>query len=1380
MREYKTSTVSSVSERYPTAMITDIEYSMLTQSNIEAIKTVTITREKFQNSNEREDGTLLDRRFGAQENEMCMVCNQVQTACIGHFGVIMSNVPYVIPSTSKILFSILNLFCQNCGYIKNKDLYKLTDDDIKKLDGMTLVERKSILKLNNIKSSCYNCHNKEYHKYKLLDGYIVVDKQSKSGTMEYISNHKLFAFVEKISTRMVNMLGISHKMTDFFYYKYVPVPPINIRPNKANIADDLTVALRAFSNYNDSVKGRVDPKELVEYTARSQMLLCTYDNSEHYAVTKNKTPYKSLITSQKGKDNRARANLQARRTDYNGRTVIGPSPVMYGYLKIPQFLVDDALHNTRVYVNNSNMEILQKHIDEENPDYTSYWDSERKEHIFFTRNTTRTGETKRAIILKPGDHIERKLRSNDLVLFMRQPSLHCENMVAMKVIVDPNARNTNTFQFHPDTVKPFNADFDGDEMNVFTAPESRATIEQRFLMTFEHNYISSADSLNNYGSLHSSIVGCGMATSNLNIPQSTLMLCYMRVRHLALKPMPDRKINIFDLLSLFIPVELSSSRGGIHIVRGEIVSKTPWNKKNIGVKEPDCIAKIVYDLTNDARLVMNISFAYTTIFDTYNVINGFTTSMRDFYLADDEYNKIMMKKHDHYQHILDTITEFEYKIASNETNSHPLNKTYTTFPKMYNIRIPFGFLNNSTQFETIQNELTNMETTTLDSIYKAIEDHAEKNQRQNNILLGINAKIKMTKSDIGKLVGVVGQQDIAGKIIQRSLNNRTYPYYPRGTNDPRAFGYVLRSLHEGLQIDEMNNLGSSCRREVVDVTCRTSETGYRARQLIKHLEDCHVDDLRFLVDPTMIIQFCFNGIKLDHRNVKYIPFLAPSSIITKKDKFDKENQEVESLYAILVRSMIMPDRLGVIKTLRFPVDPRLIIETYPEDDEYVTSFTQHYELIRWIELYIFYKMTESNMYSIRYIILLYFHPQALGKRNKYLKLIFDKVKTMYKYGCNPGLPAGIISAEEMQEMYTQSSLSSFHVTDAFMTNKNGFDRYKQITQLNKNAHKKKNKDGFSVSLTCEEVHNGKERLQEILNKMKYFSFKLLDPIIVITKHKQKNTLTLATITVQSYMLSLFNVTPMELYNILEFWLSTVSYINRSQLKLETTDTELRFLVYCNFSEPIIISINQFIDGIMTDVVKGKEMSRFSKIEYLDNYYNLDGMKSPAYNLNIIIDSTEILSQFDTINIDIKFSSPWIVYLHYNIVSCSHSIMTGIADSLDKKEMTLPHSHIIASKMCTYVDPIAIDRFVLPNATTLRDFAFETGQLIIPNAATTNKCDKVIDNASRIMTGQTIRVGTGFPKLEVDVDMLMKYRVHDKSESTASNTNDIKAFKETIY
>lgn len=77
-----------------------------------------------------------------------------------------------------------------------------------------------------------------------------------------------------------------------------------------------------------------------------------------------------------------------------------------------------------------------------------------------------------------GDVVDRHLEDGDVVLFNRQPSLHRVSIMAFRAVVKPG----RTLRFNECVCSPFNADFDGDEMNLHLPQTEEARAEALMLM----------------------------------------------------------------------------------------------------------------------------------------------------------------------------------------------------------------------------------------------------------------------------------------------------------------------------------------------------------------------------------------------------------------------------------------------------------------------------------------------------------------------------------------------------------------------------------------------------------------------------------------------------------------------------------------------------------------------------------------------------------------------------------------------------------------------------------------------------------------------------------------------------------------------------------
>ncbi|KAF1744812.1 hypothetical protein MXB_3507 [Myxobolus squamalis] len=271
----------------------------------------------------------------------------------------------------------------------------------------------------------------------------------------------------------------------------VLVPPACIRPSvisdlrSGSNEDDLSIKLSEIIFKNNSIS--IDMKEgyrvesLYNNWDTLQMLICMYITGDAKGLPLSMMPkesIRSLVQRLKGKHGRFRGNLSGKRVDFSARTVISPDPNM----SIDQVVVPVLMAITLTFpqhVNRYNIESLRQAVIN---------GPEIHPGANFVISLDQTGRKfgEREIIaanLRPGDIVERHIADGDIVLFNRQPSLHRISIMAHKVKV----MTSRTLRFNECVCTPYNADFDGDEMNIHVPQTQEARAEAYHLMGVKNN-----------------------------------------------------------------------------------------------------------------------------------------------------------------------------------------------------------------------------------------------------------------------------------------------------------------------------------------------------------------------------------------------------------------------------------------------------------------------------------------------------------------------------------------------------------------------------------------------------------------------------------------------------------------------------------------------------------------------------------------------------------------------------------------------------------------------------------------------------------------------------------------------------------------------------
>ena len=190
--------------------------------------------------------------------------------------------------------------------------------------------------------------------------------------------------------------------------------------------------------------------------------------------------YKDLAASLRGKDGLFRGNLCGKRVDFCARGVITPAfdnthPTMVG---VPKWVCQSM--TVPETVTRYNQAHLQEIVREKRAKYL-----ERNGERVNLETHSDPGR------LQIGWVVHRELRQNDVVLFNRQPTLSKRSVLALRV----NELDTNLRVFRlPLQLTPgFNADFDGDEMNLHVPQSIEARAECYSLLGVHNSVINSSD-----------------------------------------------------------------------------------------------------------------------------------------------------------------------------------------------------------------------------------------------------------------------------------------------------------------------------------------------------------------------------------------------------------------------------------------------------------------------------------------------------------------------------------------------------------------------------------------------------------------------------------------------------------------------------------------------------------------------------------------------------------------------------------------------------------------------------------------------------------------------------------------------------------------------
>jgi DNA-directed RNA polymerase III subunit RPC1 len=384
-----------------------------------------------------------------------------------------------------------------------------------------------------------------------LDGFSKTNPENAKYTRNLIDDLpaiKVYRLFCNIPTEDCPLLGlnINNGRPESYIWTYLPVPPPNIRPSvpgdQGTTEDELTTKLSEIIDLNTRLRIAINREEpmgiQMEYYEKLQDHLAMYINSN--APGLNKSEYgkaiRSFCSRLKGKQGRFRGNLSGKRVNYSARTVISPDP----NLSIEEVGIPMKVAKVMSYpevVTRHNFELMKETVRNGSshwPGANSIWKSRRdKNPMLSLRGYSQDGPLeemnemrKLADELQIGDIVHRHLRNGDLVLFNRQPSLHKLSILCHRVRV----HSGRTFRFNESVCTPYNADFDGDEMNVHVPQTEEARAEALALMGVKHNLVTPKNGAPIIAPIQDFITGAYLLSNKdefFNRAQFSQMMCWM-------------------------------------------------------------------------------------------------------------------------------------------------------------------------------------------------------------------------------------------------------------------------------------------------------------------------------------------------------------------------------------------------------------------------------------------------------------------------------------------------------------------------------------------------------------------------------------------------------------------------------------------------------------------------------------------------------------------------------------------------------------------------------------------------------------------------------------------------------------------------------------
>lgn len=835
--------------------IDSIKFGLLSPKEIRKMSvTKIITPDTYDDDGFPIEMGLMDQRLGVIDPGLrCKTCGGRPGECPGHFGHIELVAPVVHVGYARLIRKILRSVCRSCKRVllekKDQDHFSAQIKEHQR-EGQPIDEiLKEVFKRAMAVNVCPHCGEEQ------------LKISFESPTTYEEGEHKLMpadirARLEQIPDKDLPVIGINPKQVrpEWMILTVLPVPPVTARPSITlesgqRSEDDLTHKLVDIIRINQRFQENREagaPQLIIEdLWELLQYHVTTYIDNEVSGIPparhRSGRPLKTLSQRLKGKEGRFRGSLSGKRVNFSARTVISPDPnLSINEVGIPQRIAEEMTITENVTDRNfkAMVELIKRGRNYPSANYVRRLDGKRVK-------VTSTNFEELAEQLQVGWKIERQLRDGDIVLFNRQPSLHRMSIMAHRVRVMPG----KTFRLNPAVCPPYNADFDGDEMNLHVLQNEEARAEARILMDVEENILSPRFGGPVIGGIHDHISGLYLLTrSGTRFDENDVLEL---LRH----------SRITDL------IEPSFGEG----------DKPYWSGKDIF----SMILPEGFNATFEAEICHNceVCLKERCEHDAYVVIeNGRllrgTIDERAIGAFKGKIIDRITKEYgpDRARRFIDDATSLAIRAITRLGFSFGINDE--DIPPSAQKQIQASIIATEEQVAQLVDAYDNNELEPLPG--RSVEETLELRIMQElgrvrdaagaiaGEYLGMdNTAVAMALSgargsmmNLTQMAGCVGQQSVRGARITRGYEGRTLSHFERGDLGAAAHGFVKSSYKKGLSPTEFFFHAIGGREGLVDTAVRTSQSGYFQRRLINALQDIEVKyDGTVRETRGMIVQF---------------------------------------------------------------------------------------------------------------------------------------------------------------------------------------------------------------------------------------------------------------------------------------------------------------------------------------------------------------------------------------------------------------------------------------------------------------------------------------------------------------------------------------------
>lgn len=1090
----------------PVSKIIGVQFSMLSPEEIRKNSVVEITtclNNKTYINNKPVVGGLFDPRMGVLEPGLiCPTDGYTYIDTPGYFGHIELARPVLYIQHLKEIMKICKCICFKCSKLlinkqQHKHILKLPASD-----RWTYVSAAAAKVSRCGETTDEGCGCKQPDKIK-LEGMSTIyaiwstisNKSAEStadeakGLQIRLTPEILLKWFRRISDDDVSFMGYSPLWSrpEWMICEVLPVPPPAMRPSVKHDAqqrseDDLTHIYSNIIKTNrdlaDKLANNANPMVIEKLSMVLQYFIAMIANNKVKGADpmaqRSGRPLNCISGRLNSKNGRIRGNLMGKRVDFSARSVITGDPnLSIRQLGVPLKIATNI--TKPVVVNDRNRDFLLKLVQTGPEGYPGAKILEKRNG----ENISLRYVDRLSIRLENGDIVHRHMMDGDAVLFNRQPSLHRMSMMCHIVKV---MRVGDTFRMNVGDTKPYNADFDGDEMNMHMPQNVLAETELKNLAAIPYQMVSPTSNSPIIGIYQDSLLGSYRFTRpNITFTPREAMNLLMMYENVDVKKLREagNKISNFEILSQIMPPltmkyktklfeegeDYSTSNNVFEMHAGKYI-RGQMDKGVIDSTTRGILHRICNDYGNmeATRFVDNLQ----NIITEYMKSSAFSVGISDLIADKRTQDSIVQAITTQKQEVQSIIDQVHLGIFENNTSA-----------------------TNIKEFETKVNNVLNKATEQSGKIGR------KSLSKSNRFLMIVNSGSKGKLINISQMISCLGQQNVDGQRIPYGFDSRTLPHFSKFDDSPSARGFIENSYISGLTAPELFFHAMGGRIGLIDTAVKTSQTGYIQRRLIKGLEDIKVEyDMTVRNNKQKIIQFTygddgFDSTKVENQNIPLVDMSIEDiyvhydivgvndqhnnlmNIYTKEtaSRVRKQRANAQRKCSEYIEKMVKTRDMIVANVFNYQNDNEVkmpvafhstiitiqgqlnltsdsIVDITPlEAFDLIEEYFDHLKTCRYTQphelfeaLYYYYLNPKDLLITKRY------HKKALIT-------LLETIVLKYKQSIvHPGEMVGVIAGQSIGEPTTQLTLNTFHLSGVASKSNvtRGVPRIEEILRLTKN------------------------------------------------------------------------------------------------------------------------------------------------------------------------------------------------------------------------------------------------------------------------------------------------------------------------------------------